>query len=60
MAKAKDEIIKPLTWLHAHLRGWIIKKGVGVSLKKPPRLRSVRVFPLKKTQSILVFSLVLA
>ena len=60
VAKAKDEMIKPLAWLHACPRDGIIRRGAGISLIKPPKPRGIGVSPLKKTQSILVFDLVLA
>ena len=60
VAKAKDEMIKPLAWLHAHPRGGIIGRGAVVSPIEPLRPRGIGVSPLKKTPSILVFGLALA
>ena len=58
-AKAKDEMIKLLSWLHTRPRGGIIGRGAEVSPIKLLRPRGVEVSPLKKTPSIPVFGLAL-
>ena len=53
VAKAKNEMIKPLAWLYVRPKGGIIGRSDEVSPIKPPRPRGGGVSPLKKTQSIL-------
>ena len=55
--KPKGKIIKLLAKRHACQRGGTIRRGIGISPIKSPRLRCIRVSPLKKTPIALMLDL---